>query len=116
MAETWPITVPCALINLQVGAADGRLKSQTDTGPGKMRRRSSAMPYMMTGQLVLTYQQRQLLANFIATTLAGGVLPFYFPSQIGGPDILVRFGESLPGWTRFGPGRVSVDIVLEVLP
>lgn len=113
---SWPAGIPSCLIGLAAPVwADGRLRSQTDTGPSKMRRRSSAMAGPMTGSLVMTYYQMQLLQDFVRTTTAGGSLPFSYPSPIGGPDMLVRFGESLPAWQRYGH-KVSVEIQLEILP
>lgn len=116
MADNWPVTLPRSMAGVAVGYPDGRLKSQTDTGPGKVRRRSTAMPYSITGQMILTRTQLATLQTFISTTLAGGTLPFNFPHPNGGASTLVRFGDSLPSWQWAGSGRVTVDIVLEALP
>jgi len=66
--------------------------------------------------MVLTYAQLDTLRTFVATTLAGGSLPFLFPSQINGANITVRFAENLPAWQRYGWGKVTVNIDLETLP
>jgi hypothetical protein len=118
MPETWPATVPHCFTfdSLVAGLPDGRLRSQTDAGPAKVRRRSSAMPRPLAGQLVMTYAQWADLETFATVTTDGGALPFTFPSPTGGTDLLVRFGESLPTWRRYGIGKVMVDLQLEVLP
>jgi hypothetical protein len=117
MAEAWPDGVPHCFTadSLAVGLADGRIRSQTDTGPGKVRRRSSAMVKDMTGTLIMTYAQLTALETFVDDTLLGGSLPFSFPDQRGN-TILVRFADKLPSWSRYGMGYVSVDMSLEILP
>lgn len=118
MPEVWPATVPhCMTFDSPLlSPADGRIRSQTDTGPAKVRRRSSAMPRALSGQIPMTYAQWATLQTFINTTTLGGSLPFTFPSQIGGADVLARFGDSLPSARRLGAGKVLVDLALEVLP
>lgn len=118
MPAAWPVGVPHCFTwdSFAQALGDGRLRSQTDTGPAKVRRRSSAMPAALMGSLVMTYAQLATLRTFVDSALAGGSLPFTFPDQAGGSDLLVRFGENLPTWRRHGAGRVMVEIELEVLP
>lgn len=116
MAETWPVSLPRSMSGVTWGTRDGRMKSQTDTGPGKIRRRSTAMPYTISGQMLLTRTQLATLDTFITTTTAGGVLAFNFPHPNGGAATLCRFADTLPTKTWAGSGKVSVDIMLEVMP
>lgn len=118
MAESWPPGVPFAITmdSLSTAMPDGRLRSQTDTGPGKVRRRSTAMPTPLHGEIVMTYSQWYTLEAFIKNNLAGGSLPFLFPDQFGRATNLVRFADDLPTLTRKGAGRLSVQMQLEILP
>src|SRR5215207_10310859 len=118
MPETWPVGLPQCFTfdSLATGLADNRLRSQTDTGPAKVRPRSSAGPRPLSGQMVMTHAQIATLETFVETTLLGGSLPFTFPSQIGGSSHLVRFANELPGWSRHGKGHMVVSMNLEILP
>lgn len=118
MPDAWPSSLPDSFTfeSYGEGIADGRLRSQTDTGPGKVRPRSSAMPEPLSGQMVITGAQIETLRTFVKTTLRGGSLPFFFKSQRGGVQILVRFGEELPTWQRHGAGKYLVTMKLEILP
>lgn len=118
MPDVWPASLPEGFTfeSYNEGVGDGRLRSQTDTGPGKVRRRSSAMPRSLAGQMVMTGAQLETFISFVETTLANGVLPFAFKSQRGGASILVRFGEELPSWQRHGAGKYLVTLNLEILP
>jgi len=118
MTAAWPTTLPDSFTfeSYGEGFGDGRLRSETDTGPGKIRLRSSAIPEPLSGQMKMTGAQIEILRLFIKTTLVGGTLPFTFKSQRGGSSILVRFGEDLPTWQRFATGLYLVSIKLEVLP
>jgi hypothetical protein len=118
MPDVWPISLPDSFTfeSYGEGIADGRLRSQTDTGPGKIRPRSSAMPEPLSGQMAMTGAQLETLRTFVKTTIAGGSLPFLFKSQRGGAQILVRFGDELPSWQRQGAGRYLVSLKLEIMP
>src|SRR5215207_710173 len=118
MPDTWPVGLPQCFTfdSLATGFADNRLRSQTDTGPAKVRPRSTAGPRPLSGQMVMTLAQIATLETFVETTLLGGSLPFTFPSQIGGAAILVRFAGELPAWSRHGMGRMMVSMSLEILP
>ena len=119
-ASVWPATLPQTF--LIDGFAEGLsiknvIRSSNDTGPAKVRRRSTASPRPINGAMDMTDQQLQTLKNFINGELAGGSLPFYFPAQppfVG--TYLVRFNEELPQWDWFAPHVWKVDIKLEILP
>lgn len=120
MVDAWPSDLPhCfTLESFASGAGNGLIRSNPDAGPAKVRRRSSAVPKPLVGTLPMTYAELATLEAFVATTLLGGSLPFTFPSQRGGDDLLVRFsgdGDLLP-WRKLGAGRVVVDVKLEILP
>lgn len=118
--DTWPAspTLPQRLLaeTYSEGFADGRLVSQMETGPAKVRRRSSAMPRPIKGEMIMTAAQVASLRTFFNTTLIGGSLPFNFPDPITYPTtILVRFAGGVPAVSAFG-SRYKVALDLEILP
>ena len=71
MPADWPDTLPQRLFvnGSQEGAADGRLRSKTDTGPGKSRPRSSAMPRPLAGTMRMNGAQLDILLDADAARL-----------------------------------------------
>jgi hypothetical protein len=119
MPAAWPDTLPQYLLvdGNRIDTADGRLKSQPDTGPGKMRRRSSAMPRPLSGTIEVSGAQLDILDAFVDAELAGGTLPFTFPKTHGAGTWLVRFAaDGLPSEANIGGDRWQVAMGLEILP
>lgn len=118
MADNWPASLPTDMnaSDYAEGMADGRLMSQTDTGPAKVRLRSSAMARPLKGSMIMTGAQVATLRTFVDTTLLGGTLPFNFTDPIDGSTVLARFAESLPTWSSLGGDNWTVNLDLEVLP
>lgn len=115
--DVWPATLPQGLqrTDYAEGIGDGRLRSQMDAGPAKVRRRSSAMPRPLTGTMVVTSAQIQTVRQFIEETLIGGSLPFCMPAPRTGGPILVRLVE-MPSWSALGGKWYRLNLSLEVLP
>lgn len=114
MPEIWDPTLPrCFVMGATEQPGDPRLRSQTDTGPAKVRRRSSAVAGQRAGIMKMTPAQWDALLVFGETTLQGWADPFLFPDADGD---LVRFGETLPSRTSVAAGALNVAIELEVLP
>lgn len=119
MTEAWPGTLPQRFLiaGNQQAVGDGRLVSQTDTGPGKMRPRSSAVPDVFSGSMRMTGAQWADLMTFGKTTLGGWSLPFTMPATDEGDDWLVRFRkDGLPSRTNIGGDRWTVSMTIEILP
>lgn len=115
MVDVWPETLPqCPLRGYQEAMGDGRLISQTDTGPGKMRRRSSTVPDTLTGTFKASGAQLATLRTFVKDTLDEASLPFNYPAPRGGDPLLVRFRD-VPSWNEVGPDAFVVGLSLEVL-
>lgn len=114
--DNWPSTVPSCFIlgsqNENIG--DGLLRSQMDTGPAKIRRRSSAMPSTLSGSIKMSGAEIDALKAFVVGTLMGGALPFNFPNQRGGTS-LVRLA-AMPTWQRVTGDTYLVGFSFEVLP
>lgn len=120
MVDAWPSDLPQTL-NFQgfnYGVGDGRLRSQMDAGPAKVRSRSSAVVNPLSGVMTMTTAQWEDLIEFGITTLERWSLPFEFPDPDGAGDLLVRFSGGLPARAAHGTvGSVwDVSIDLEVLP
>ncbi|ODT22214.1 MAG: hypothetical protein ABS35_15290 [Kaistia sp. SCN 65-12] len=118
MVDAWPATLPQYLLSdgYTEAQGDGRLRTQPDIGPAKVRRRSSAMPGPLQGRMMMSGAQRTILDTFVATTLANGTLPFTFPSPLTGSPILVRFASNLPAWSSPGGDTFVAALDLEVMP
>ncbi|GAA2888168.1 hypothetical protein GGQ99_004804 [Aminobacter niigataensis] len=118
MVAAWPATLPQYLLTEGYSEAqgDGRLRTQPDLGPAKVRRRSSSMPGPLQGRMTMSGAQRTILDDFVETTLAGGTLPFTFPDPLTRAPILVRFSANLPAWSSPGGDTFIAALDLEVLP
>jgi hypothetical protein len=115
----WPSTLPCTLVTdgNSGGVGDGRIRSATDTGPGKVRRRTTAMAKPITGSLIMTVAEIAILEDFIEDDLMGGTLVFNFKDPMTHALVPMRFGEQLPTWSEMpGKKRWLVNMVLEKLP
>lgn len=119
MVDAWPVTLPqkMEVSGTSSGSADGRLRAKVDTGPAKVRRRTTASIRPLACRMICTDAQLADLRTFVDTTTAGGSLPFTFPPPEGGSDLLVRFDEQgLPTWTNISGPYWDVSFKLEVLP
>lgn len=79
MADTtWPVTLPTYFdVNGYSEREPANTIRQTmDAGPPKVRRRSTAAPRPVTGQMVLTMAQVTALSTFFNTTTFSGTLTF----------------------------------------
>lgn len=116
MAILWPATLPTK--PLQEGYSeqmpDMRLKSSMDKGPGKLRRKSAALPWPMDVRMLLSGEQVEYLTTFVDDTLQGGTLRFSFTHPRTGAEVEVRFNE-MPKITPSGMKWLA-DFKLEVLP
>lgn len=114
----WPTSLPQAMTmdSFTEAMGDGRLRSPTDTGPGKVRRRFSAVARPVAGTMVMTQTQLETMLAFITDDLSGGSLAFEFPNQRGSTAWLVRIADEMPGFRRVANGHWSVDLKLEILP
>lgn len=118
MVASWPLTLPQYVLTDGYGSAfgDGRLRTQPDIGPSKVRSRSSAMPQPLQGRMIMTTVQVGLLRTFIETTLLKGTQPFTFPDPLTCAPVLVRFADRMPSWSQFAHRKWTVELSLEVLP
>lgn len=118
MPAIWPSSLPFRFTagTYDREAGDGRLRSRTDTGPAKARRRSAAVPTKLSGVISMSTGETLVFRDFVELTLMNGVLPFYFPDPQVGTPILVRFGDKLPKENDAGFDRWNLALDLEVMP
>jgi len=119
MAETWPAELPCRFLRgTQAGAlGDNLLKGQTETGPGKVRPRSSAAVGKLAGRMRMTTAQKAALVSFYKETLLEGSLAFTMPVMGEAAPLLLRFKPGTPPeWVDTAPGRWEVSLEFEVMP
>ena len=78
MVVSWPSDLSLKIDPRAFSLAlpDGRLKSNTTIGPGKMRRVSTAAPVPITASMVLSINQEARFWRFYEEEIAGGVRPF----------------------------------------
>lgn len=79
MAATWPASLPKEPQQdetLRIAPRDNLVRSQTDTGPGKTRRRSSRAPIDVACSLVLNDASKSAFQAFFREDLLDGALRF----------------------------------------
>ena len=75
----WPAYLPQELDRRGFREAMPDIQRSSADGPEKRRRRSTATPYPLSGQMLMNGQQWQILKYFFDFELQGGVLSFDFP-------------------------------------
>jgi len=118
MPAAWPDTLPQRFLveGNSHALGENRLETSMDTGPGKIRPRSSAVADQFTGSMRMSSAQWATLIAFGETTLGHWSLPFTVPSIDDGADPwLVRF-KAKPSRANIGGDRWNVSMSLEVLP
>lgn len=115
-AATWPAELPQSFLHgsMNEEGADDLIASSVSTGPDKLRRRTTASPYPLSGALYMDAVQFTAFRTFVDDTISGRSAPFYFPNPDGGALLLVRM-TSPHKRSAMGIGW-RVEIELEVLP
>lgn len=114
---TWPAGLPQYFIvrGYAEGLPDNVLRSESDIGPAKTRRRSSAAPWPVSGTILATQAQYETFRAFVANDLAAGALPFNLPNQRATSGTwLVRLTEAVD--VSFAAPYYEIALSLEVLP
>jgi hypothetical protein len=117
---TWPTTLPQVP---QKGYSEtggmNIIRTQTDTGPAKMRRRADS-PATLSCSFLMSTTQVNTFETFVTTSL-NGVLRFYFTHPRKQTTVEVRIvpqGNSgdLYTLTYLSPVYWRVNLTLEILP
>lgn len=116
MDPVWPATLPplTEQSNFNEAPPDTLLRSNTDTGPAKLRRRSTAGIRPLGGSMLMTKDQLAILEAFFLTDLVGGALPFTSTHPRTGAAI--RANLKRPTWKHRSGQWWDASIELEVLP
>lgn len=112
---SWP-TLPAPLINtFRESVPESTIRSQTDKGPAKVRRRSTAMPRPVQFTLMLTPAQVATLDAFHETTTVGGSQEFDYTHPRTGSTVSARF-TSPPSYSDVNGINYRASIELEIIP
>ena len=92
-AQPWHVSLPQVVDRdgFQKDYGDTVIRSQTDIGPGKVRRRSTRPRHMYNIVMTISGAQEQILDQFFNTNLNGGASLFYFTNPITNVVMEYRF-------------------------
>jgi len=119
---TWPGSLPEYFeVGVQDTRQQGFIRSQTETGPYKQRKRFTATSRFLSGTMLLTGTQRATFDTFYKTTISEGTDAFDFIDPADFSTISARFVSppslsAVAGGGTAGTGQWRIEIVLEVLP
>lgn len=74
----WPTELPQSPLRggFSYSAPNNLIRSDMETGPAKVRRRSTAKPYTAQVTYIMSNEQASVFEEFAITTLAGGSICF----------------------------------------
>ena len=119
---TWPAALPDYFeVGVQDTRQQGFIRSQTETGPYKQRKRFTATSRFLSGTMLLTGTQRATFDTFYKTTISEGTGEFNFLDPVDFSTISARFVSppslsAVAGGGTAGTGQWRIEMVLEVLP
>jgi hypothetical protein len=113
----WPATLPQCLEVIGYGTAlqSNLLRTAMDTGPAKVRRRSTAGVRPVTGRITVDKTDLATLVAFFDDSTLSGAIRFAWTDPDTGAAVEMRF-VSPPQWTAHGAGKYLVALDLEILP
>jgi hypothetical protein len=118
----WPVSLPQSFeLGVQDTRQQGFIRSTTDTGPYKQRKRFTATSRFLSGSMLLTGTQRATFETFYTTTISEGSDAFDFTDPSTFATISARFVQP-PALSGVAGGATSttlqfrIDLLLEVLP
>lgn len=114
---TWPDTLPAAplLENFQELLPQTAIRTDMDTGPAKVRQRTTAGIGALMVSYLLNIAETIALDSFYQTTLCGGVSAFDYTHPRTGAALSCRF-TSPPEYAPVNGNYFKVTLTLEVLP
>lgn len=116
MPIVWPVALPdLPLMGWGETFAETRVRTQTDTGPAKVRQRSTAGVRNLSLPFALTESQMGTLDTFFHTDTAGGSLRFEWEHPRTGVTYEMRFLDP-PQFAETDRGLYRGTISIEVLP
>jgi hypothetical protein len=118
----WPGTLPQYFeVGVQDTRQQGFIRSQTDTGPYKQRKRFTATARFLSGTMLFTGTERATFETFYKTTISEGTDEFDFIDPADFSTVSVRFVQpptlsAVAGGGTAGTAQWRIDLALEVLP
>ena len=115
--SAWPETLPQSPLieGFRETPANTALRTEMETGPAKLRQRTTAATATLSLAYLMGTAQLAALDGFYAGTLQGGTLPFDFTHPVTGETISCRFRQP-PARVALTGGYFRAGIELEVLP
>ena len=118
----WPVSLPQYFeLGVQDTRQQGFIRSTTETGPYKQRKRFTATSRFLSGTMLLTGTQRATFETFYKTTISEGTAAFDFTDPITFTTVSSRFVQAptlsgVSGGSTAATVQWRMDIMLEVLP
>lgn len=111
----WPTTLPQYLLEdgFFESLQDQTLETQMDTGPAKIRRRSTTANRVIEAQIAMTEAQVAIFETFYLTTCAAGAIAFTWVHPRTRAAKSMRFRSPAPRYRKRGE-VVTVQLKLEV--
>ena len=112
---TWPSKFCPLMGSYQESPADNLIRSSMDTGPAKIRKRSTSNTKPMSFNIYVRNEDMDEFDGFFNTDTMGGSLEFDFTHPRTKLAVKARF-TSIPSYSdRSGKG-FNVSIELEIMP
>lgn len=113
---TWPVSLPAVpqLAGLSVSPQSRLVSFGTETGPGKVRRRSTARVQNVSMSLLVTQAQLEDFLEFFRDDLEDGALVFTWTDPVEGGAASFRFSPSDP-YSVAAAGRQLWSLGLNLL-
>lgn len=118
MAEIYPATLQETFTRGSFTRVPGNnlLFTETDSGPSKVRRRSTLRKDTIQGSILLRDNtEYAAFRTFYDTTLQDGVKSFFFSDPVDGSQLEVRFKEARWSLSDVGFQAYRVTMTLEVI-
>jgi len=114
---TWPDTLPASplLENFQEISPQTAIRTDMDTGPAKVRQRTTAGTGALMVSYLLTIAETIALDAFYQTTLSGGATAFDYTHPRTGATLSCRFTDP-PEYAPVNGNYFKATLTLEVLP
>jgi len=120
-SESWPASLPQdAFVSLNVKKQDGRIRTQMDAGPPKMRRKYTAVREIVNHSMIMDGADKKTLDNFWENNLNGGVERFDWSDPTTDNTVEFRFVEPYGAKLLSGGDSDSrqweISMTLEIMP
>lgn len=114
---TWPASLPQQFeVGARMRRQSGFLRTDTDTGPFKQRKRFTAVSRFWSGTMLMNASQKATFETFYATTINEGADAFDFTDPVDASTVSARFTGPPDENAEQGVGFWRLSFELELLP